>query len=427
MSTYPATRPWCPPAGRGPGPQPVPLPWRYDGLEVFEHLDSYYAVPEAEPGADFVARARRLCLAGRTLDELRTAVRRYTAVEETLAAAAAALAAGEDPRPLLRGAELEDLRRELVRAYLHCPFSIGVVRALALVALALGRDEEALFHLRKAAELDPAGGRAVASFAAAHRILGRAAQAPRAVERLERGLRRLAIARSLTGGQHHVLFRRPEVLELTRGVIQVGANIGDDVEFFCRAGIRHQCYFEPVPEAYAELERRLAQLDRGRFDVCAFRLALADRAGELDFWLGRETGNSSFYDLSPRRSQHHRHNVHARRIKVPTETLDRLAAAGRIDLSRYNMLFMDVQGAEHDVLRGARRSLAAFDFVILEVSYAEIYEGNPLAEESRAFLHELGFRLYAEEPGCYAEQGDAIYVRIGSEAERILFEPASSA
>ena len=72
------------------------------------------------------------------------------------------------------------------------------------------------------------------------------------------------------------------------------------------------------------------------------------------------------------------------------------------------------------VIQGALSSLEFLGFIFLQVSYTEIYKENPLSQETRGFLGDLGFQRYKEAPGYYPERGDTIYVRANSKAAREL-------
>lgn len=57
------------------------------------------------------------------------------------------------------------------------------------------------------------------------------------------------------------------------------------------------------------------------------------------------------------------------------------------------LLKIDVQGAELDVLRGATESLRLFRWIYLEMSFVELYEGQPLADAIVEELRGRGFEL----------------------------------
>lgn len=77
---------------------------------------------------------------------------------------------------------------------------------------------------------------------------------------------------------------------------------------------------------------------------------------------------------------------------------------------------LDLQGYELAALRGAEGLLGAVDVLLVEVAFRPMYEGQPLADEVRAWLEERDFVL----EGLYAPwrdgrgelaSGDALFVR----------------
>jgi FkbM family methyltransferase len=77
-------------------------------------------------------------------------------------------------------------------------------------------------------------------------------------------------------------------------------------------------------------------------------------------------------------------------LDVPVTTLDESLASG---FERPCLLKIDVQGFELAVLEGATGTLARVDEALIECSFVELYEGQPLADEVVAKMSRSGFRL----------------------------------
>jgi len=55
---------------------------------------------------------------------------------------------------------------------------------------------------------------------------------------------------------------------------------------------------------------------------------------------------------------------------------------------------IDTQGYELEILKGGGKVLASAEFVLLEVSFLDIYINCPLAHEALSFMHARGFVIY---------------------------------
>jgi hypothetical protein len=78
---------------------------------------------------------------------------------------------------------------------------------------------------------------------------------------------------------------------------------------------------------------------------------------------------------------------------------------------------IDVQGYEADVIRGATRTLSMARYVLTEVSFDELYSGQPLFGAVHDLLRDAGFRhagsldqLVSPLDGSVL-QADALFVR----------------
>jgi FkbM family methyltransferase len=117
-----------------------------------------------------------------------------------------------------------------------------------------------------------------------------------------------------------------------------------------------------------------------------------------------------------------------RPTRVPMRTLDGLVEALQQQLQLRggpatpppSLLKLDVQGFELAALRGANRTLASVEVVILETSLLQYNEGSPLAAEVIAALDCLGYQplevleTHSVGPESVMLQADYAFVRKGS-------------
>jgi hypothetical protein len=103
---------------------------------------------------------------------------------------------------------------------------------------------------------------------------------------------------------------------------------------------------------------------------------------------------------------------------VDAARLDSLLERSGIDSADFQLLNIDVQGAELQVLRGAERTLASVLAVLVEVHVVELYDGAASEREVDEFLTERGFQradvAYHElynQGGTFPAWAEALYVR----------------
>jgi FkbM family methyltransferase len=172
-------------------------------------------------------------------------------------------------------------------------------------------------------------------------------------------------------------------------VFDVGAHVGALTMLFSKlAGSGCVHAFEPAPAAFEELRSAAA----GAANVTPNRLALSDRPGSvrLHCYGGPFQAFNSMADR-PLAD----YGVDAgpvRHEEVEATTLDAYCAAGNI--SRIDLLKIDVEGAELQVLRGAEGMLAAkrIGCVAFEFGQATFDMGNRPGEIT-ALFDEHGYRL----------------------------------
>jgi len=100
-------------------------------------------------------------------------------------------------------------------------------------------------------------------------------------------------------------------------------------------------------------------------------------------------------------------------IEVPLQKLDSLITQLEHgwQVQDFNVLYVNIEGAELQALRRAEETLPHMDFVFTEVNLASHYEGNPTAEELEEFLAERGFALKWRCGGFVPDTGYLAFTR----------------
>jgi len=172
-----------------------------------------------------------------------------------------------------------------------------------------------------------------------------------------------------------------------------------------------QCHVEPQPDAFAALQRTCAE--HGLGDAVLLPNAVGARAHDATLRWGTVAARASLlrtHALAGAAGTTQEHSC-----PVAVTTLDALVAAGAIDPRRYDLLFVDTEGTELEVLRGARELLRHVEVISVRVCLHPVYAGAALPEQIQQFLGSVfgtdGFLLRAFEPGADPAWGEAVFRR----------------
>lgn len=151
--------------------------------------------------------------------------------------------------------------------------------------------------------------------------------------------------------------------------------------------------FEPDPRAVQSFRQRTEEYE----GVFLHEMVVSNRVGQVEFYPSLDRmndGKSKVWDCSgsTRRPTGHR-RVHpdiqfGEPTSVASTTLDQWCEEWSV--SRIDLIWMDVQGAELDVFAGASASLSRVENIYTEYSVVPLYEGAPTLPEIMTSLH--GFR-----------------------------------
>jgi FkbM family methyltransferase len=213
--------------------------------------------------------------------------------------------------------------------------------------------------------------------------------------------------------QAYIMARHPEAIRLRRKgikyehyrdlnqrwlkdlgintVLDVGANVGDFAklarEVFPAAAIYS---FEPLPDCFARLRSSLP----GDTKFFPIEAGIGRQDGELDFYRSFHSPSSSFLKMEEfhKEAFPETHDGQATTpIKINVRTLDGLLADK--ELEDNILVKIDVQGFELEAIAGATATLGRSKIVIIEMSFANLYAGQPLFHDVYQAMHSHGFRF----------------------------------
>ena len=198
-------------------------------------------------------------------------------------------------------------------------------------------------------------------------------------------------------------------------IIDVGANEGQFARKFIKnKNIKNLISFEPLGHAFRILKRRSATHP----NWVVQNLALGCEEGQSQINISQNSVSSSLRRLTKIHTKAAPNSQNIDSEKVTVTTLDRyFEKPNGTDLSQRVLLKIDTQGFEREVLKGASDLLKMVDLIIVETSFAELYDGQALFDELHQLVNSKGFKICNIIPGFKDDttgqllQADIVYVK----------------
>lgn len=192
------------------------------------------------------------------------------------------------------------------------------------------------------------------------------------------------------------------------GIIHVGAHLCEERKVYHDVGLSDDniLWIEANPSFVEHVKKHHPNIN-------VIQAVISDKEESVRFMITNNGQSSSFLPFGTHQ-YHHPYVYASQYIELRTQTLTNLVHTMNIDVCNYNMLIMDIQGAELHALKGAADLLPHFKHIYLEVNEEEVYQGCGLFTEVRAFLLEHGFVL-RDKVMTEWKWGDALFVRDGGD------------
>jgi FkbM family methyltransferase len=171
-------------------------------------------------------------------------------------------------------------------------------------------------------------------------------------------------------------------------VLDLGANVGQFAIasanlFGSGASI---ISFEPDPQTVEALRKNV-----NGFSVEVMNIAIGKTPGASTFFVNADSQVSSLLPLGATRLSDFPESIIRKEIKVPVESLDHLFMFRKLTLPI--LLKIDVQGFEYEVIAGATNFLKKVKWVVMEVSFTDLYKGEADFSSIFNLLESKGFRF----------------------------------
>lgn len=190
------------------------------------------------------------------------------------------------------------------------------------------------------------------------------------------------------------------------GIIHCGAHEGEEAIEYDTNGIRHVVWIEAIPEVFNRLKTNVKKYNHVTINSC---VSDVDNEKKI-FHVSNNFQSSSLLDFGTHKNVHK--EIHfTKDIEVITKKISTIIKENNLDITNYNFLNLDLQGAELMALRGLDEYIHNMDYIYMEVNTNELYIGCPLINEIDSYLGQFGFKR--KETVVYQNLGwgDAFYIK----------------
>jgi FkbM family methyltransferase len=192
----------------------------------------------------------------------------------------------------------------------------------------------------------------------------------------------------------------------SRGIIHIGAHDGKEIALYKAMGTQRILFVEANPVVFERLKANIA----GHPNVQAANCAISNYNGMVNLRVTSFDQSSSILPLK-RHQEIYPYIAEIHQISVQSRTLDTLLQELKINPAEFNVLVIDIQGAELLALQGSVTVLKHIEAIATEVNYEELYEGCALINQVDDFLETHDFERVETTTPFHPSWGDAFYVK----------------
>ncbi|HPI30848.1 MAG TPA: FkbM family methyltransferase [Bacteroidales bacterium] len=188
--------------------------------------------------------------------------------------------------------------------------------------------------------------------------------------------------------------------------IDVGAHRGDFIkELSTCVELEKAILIEPIPEMVEILKEKFANKN-----YLIFQNVISDiDKSEKDFLINEMPATSSLFEFNKEMEELNNINTNVKnKQKVITRTMDSIVLESK--LKKIDILKIDVQGAEHLVINGAKETLKKTKFAYIELSFKPLYKGSSVFHEIYKLMENLGFIMVEISPGYRSSLNEILQV-----------------
>jgi len=194
-------------------------------------------------------------------------------------------------------------------------------------------------------------------------------------------------------------------LKNCKGAIHVGANVGEERNWYALHGFSPVLWFEPNKDLYPVLSENL----KGFCNQFAFNIGVHDSLEHATLHISSNDGQSSSILELGLHAKYHPKVKYIKDQKINLCRLDEFISNMGRNIKDFNFLNVDVQGVELNVIKSLGKQLAGFDYLYIEVNEQELYKGCAFITEIDYYVSLFGFSRMATHM-TKNHWGDAFYM-----------------
>jgi len=174
-----------------------------------------------------------------------------------------------------------------------------------------------------------------------------------------------------------------------RTILDIGANNGEFAEYLSTYfDAKQTIAIEPLPGCAEEVRQRGKVIK----NLTVLECAVSDHEGKATLFENSYAPASSLLPVSSISTDEFPQTAgNQKEVEVAVRRLDDMINPD--DFDREIMIKIDVQGLEDKVIQGGEKTFRAAKFVLVEMSFVPMYDGQPLFEEVHELLVNIGFRF----------------------------------
>lgn len=199
-----------------------------------------------------------------------------------------------------------------------------------------------------------------------------------------------------------------------KGIIHVGAHECEELIVYNAVGVPSAkiLWIEANKTLFESLQKS------GRNIGTIYNAIISDTDDNKVSFIVTNNGQSSSILELAKHKEYYPSITEVSRVEGKTKTLNTLFKENKVDVSHFNFVNMDIQGAELLALKGATDILPHIDYLYLEVNEQELYKGCGLISDIDKFVATFGFKRVVTKM-TENHWGDALYIKDAKDSKHL--------